>query len=822
MIERRNIIKLLGDRTNVYHSAVLTCFTFDPIFFVSVYLPTLRTLGISNVIVLMDAGMYDQLLSDSSYQYHSVATNNYTLVRQENIHGGVFHPKMVMLFGEEEGVLIVGSGNLTFSGLLNNEEVWNVFHVKDSNSIHYPLFHKAWGYVKDNTNNASPLIQKQINWIIEQSVWLQNESNDEMVIISSGDECYLLFNSSDSRIIDDIYSTIGDANILEITVISPFYDTEGNTIKELQSRFNPEILKCVIDVNRQSAPYGLLNDGSIDFNKHTASTPLHAKIIEFQSANDTWLLSGSANLGEKALGINRDKFNDEMCILLHSKKRRNYIKELGLEFAALKTEERNAIERPSQQVSEPSSLKVYLFSCEEKDNKLYLCFNKSGIKGTLTLCDVQNKTIFSVNITTQKVVVVDIGDKESEKSHFVVLREEDIEISNRILVIKELSVERHNPDPKRRKLASLLDDTGLRENLSHILGYIEFDDMEKTKSKLKSISSAEEKDDEIIVTQDRFNELKDSKLSISLHSGVRILNYLKQILFIEENKDKNEDGLLTIDAEGDNNQPENENVWVETVESIADEANKMRSDVVSYLKRMQQFLIGKTKDQNFHGELNTYFNRPKLIAVPGLNAASSFAVAARSVVFLMNKYGYYVSRSVVIRDLLVKCAGLFFCLYANEIPAANSHRSRKIREMIKDGTVDLLSALSFFGFRKDDYLLPQLILNSLDPWKEFDEFNEILPLYEGQLTNFDFSYLNESTINRIREVAEIFINKETPIETFSIYDKYIYVYRNGHGFLVVDNIKNKGDHWNCIYHSPWFDEVSLNTSATKYKGYADL
>lgn len=29
-------------------------------------------------------------------------------------------------------------------------------------------------------------------------------------------------------------------------------------------------------------------------------------------------------------------------------------------------------------------------------------------------------------------------------------------------------------------------------------------------------------------------------------------------------------------------------------------------------------------------------------------------------------------------------------------------------------------------------------------------------------------------------------------------------------------------HWNCIYYFSWFDEIGLNTSVAKYKGYADL
>lgn len=118
MIERKNIIRLLNERkkSNVYHSAILTCYNFDSIFFESVYLPSLRSLGITNVIVLMDARMYDNMLADASYVCHRVSPISYTLVRQENLHHGVFHSKITLLFGEEEGVLVIGSGNLTFSG----------------------------------------------------------------------------------------------------------------------------------------------------------------------------------------------------------------------------------------------------------------------------------------------------------------------------------------------------------------------------------------------------------------------------------------------------------------------------------------------------------------------------------------------------------------------------------------------------------------------------------------------------------------------------------------------------------------------------------
>lgn len=826
MIERNNIIELLSGRTNVYHSAVLTCYTLDPIYFESVYLPTLRMLGITNVIVLMDASMYDELLADSSYQCHMVTINNYTLVRQENAHKGVFHPKMGLLFGEEEGALIVGSGNLTFSGLSNNEEVWNVFHIQGNDSIHYPLLHKAWKYVSNVSNNASSLVQKQLKWITEQSLWLQKDCEDLAVELKSGESCSLLYNSSGTSILNDIYESIGDRKIREITIVAPFFDN-GGIIKELWDQLSPSHINCVLDLERQSAPYDLLkgSDTIIRFYKHTGPTPLHAKIIEIKSDNETWLLSGSANAGSLALGARHDAFNDEVCILLHCNKQKDYIKDLGLEFSELSFEEREAIEKPLQNQSKLSSAKVTLISCEIKDDTLSLRFNKSGIEGILHLLNSsQDDTVYQEDITTADEVIIDLKGTNYESYHVAVLRADEEDISNRILVIKETSVESCNPDPKRRKLSSLLNDSELLENLSHILGYIEFEETDNQKkiSFVNQNSSNKKKDDDVIVTRDRFKELKDSALSISMHSGVRILAFLGQILFKKEEVKNTDDDLLDLNEEDGIVMTQKVIDETEVIERTINEAARLRSDIINFLRRMQQSLMNKTSDVTIHGNTNPAVNRPRLIATPGLNAASSLAIAARSVICLMNKYGNSVEKPEEIRNLLVKCAGLFFSLYSNSYPSDDNRRSQKVIEMIKDASVDLLSALSFFYCGTKNSELTQLILNCLDSWRGKNEFDYIIPAYEQQLKKLDSNSLNDSSIQRILSIANTYLKVEAQQEEFSTSYKTIYFYRQGYGFLVVDEIKRTGDRWSYTYHSPWFEERVNNITSKMFKGYADL
>lgn len=825
MIERKNIIKLLSDRSNVYHSALLTTYSFDPIFFESIYLSTLRKLGITNIVILMDANMYDRLLADTSYRCHRVSQNNYTLVRQENVHSGVFHPKIVMLFGEEEGALLLGSGNLTYSGLSNNEEIWSVFHVLGSESIHYPLFYKAWKYLTNVTSSVSPLVQRQIDWMLEQCSWLHEESDDKTLLLQSGEECQLLYNSPHSTILDSIYATIREKGIEEITVIAPFYDIEGHALKELQKHFSPKSMKCVLDLERQSAPYSLMEeDTSIVYYKSTSSNPLHAKIIEIRGKDETWILCGSANAGNMALGTNASVFNDEACILLHSKIKRNYTKELGISFAALTSEEKRSIVRPKQEKAEKSSLLVRLILCDEKENKLLLRFNKSGIEGKLTLLDSEEKVLSSIDITTNGETSIDVGNVDIGALHIAVLKKDNVEISNRVLVIREIYVERGNPDPKRRKLSSLLDDADLLENLSHILGYIEFDDTDKKAKSAKIIKSTVNDgiENDTVVTRNRFNELKDSTLSISMHSGVRILAYLQQILFQTEENAQTDDELLVLDEENENNAGNKDEKEIDKTQSNIDDASKMRSDVVNFLKKMQGYLMEKTKDKNIYGETNPVVNRPKLLAIPGLNAASSLAIASRAVICMMNKYGQYVIKTKEVKELLIKNAGMFFSLYANMLPYDDSIRNRKTLEILKDATVDLLSALCFFSFHKDDSSMPQLVLNSLEMWNGRNELNIIIPLVEEQLQKLNPNSLDDRTMDKVRHIADVYLAQETPIEEFSTYYPMVYQLRKGYGFLVVDNIQRTNKGWRYSYHSPWFDDKIDNITSSKYKGYYEF
>ncbi|HRN43835.1 MAG TPA: hypothetical protein PLH20_03415, partial [Flavobacterium sp.] len=103
ILERENILTLIGSRR--YHSAILTTFSFDFYFFEMKAMKWLRSCGVRNINVFIDGHYYSELMQQATGEEMQLSAG-YSLypVFQKS----VFHPKIWMLFGEKEGLLIVG------------------------------------------------------------------------------------------------------------------------------------------------------------------------------------------------------------------------------------------------------------------------------------------------------------------------------------------------------------------------------------------------------------------------------------------------------------------------------------------------------------------------------------------------------------------------------------------------------------------------------------------------------------------------------------------------------------------------------------------
>ncbi len=826
MIERCNIISLLNCRTNVYHSAILTCYNFDPIFFETIYMPTLRKLGVVNVIVIMDADIYDSLLQDEYYYLHSIDADDYTLVRYKNTHNGVFHPKMTLLFGSEEGALIIGSGNITFSGLSLNEEVWNAFNVKDNNSVNYPLLYTAWGYILSLATNFPLLPKRQIDWIKENSEWLEKTAPEGPVKFQNGDTVWLLHNDNKNKIVDSVIDIIGNSKVKGITIISPFYDADGAAVKKLNDAFHPKTIKCVLDIERQSAPYSILHGNiGVEFLKYEDPVnSLHAKIYEFQTNDGTWLLSGSANASGMAMGLHGKNYNDEFCVLIHHPQTYNYIAQLGLEkkLQRIPKEELKTIKEPTTANDNACNRQTVILYSEYDEDGLHLAFTETGISGDLVILTNRLQELFSAKINTKKEFTIAIPEGIENSMNLAVLRHNSEDISNRSLIIKESQVEKCNPDPRRRDLSRLLTEDGLSEHFAEILDYVQFDDDDAIIKRSNGSRQSQKKDKDLGPTVDKedFDDLKDkSKISISLNSGVRILDYLSKIFFKDSVEVTRNEILESADAESD--------TYYEEVTLDINQAEIIERSIHRYLKKMNKSLeVRINLSANMAQGAPEVLYLPKLICKPGLNSCSSFAIALRSIVFLMSNYSDSVTKKEDIKAYLIHNANLFFSLFHNSYPDGQTNIDKKCRDLLSDIIPLFLLSLSFFHFRRDE--ISMLILTLLNCFDYSCATGKGLQdLYSDYIALFaKTEAVKGSTIETIQRVATVYIKtKEIPISEFSYFLDTIFIYRKDYGFLIADDIFNDKDHWTYSYYHPRFDyqydnvDYTKGVSRSKFRGF---
>ena len=175
---------------------IFTTFTFDPIFF-DAYM--LRKLQKNNpdatIIILMDSKQYTKLKDE----FTEVTGHEYVLIPIDSKQ--VFHSKIFMFISDKKTQTILGSHNLTFSGIVQNLEL--CFNSDDDalfeNCISYvysvleknldskdSLFEKITLYVHSKTKNQR-LLTNENEGILDQclkSVSEQLSSIKEVIIFS--------------------------------------------------------------------------------------------------------------------------------------------------------------------------------------------------------------------------------------------------------------------------------------------------------------------------------------------------------------------------------------------------------------------------------------------------------------------------------------------------------------------------------------------------------------------------------------------------------------------------------------------------------------
>jgi hypothetical protein len=498
MSDRREIPILSVLPAKRFHSCVLTTYSFDFNYFNHDALATLSRAGVRNICVYVDDSMLQQYLGSLS-GYASGAAKRYSLsgvVRQ-----GAFHPKMNLFFGRDgHGFLIIGSGNLTAAGHVNNQELWGAFHIDGPNDPKASLFKQAWKYAKTIGNETPGMALRKLEWIETHTPWLQDipeAGHASGLDIGNGVQAYFLTNTGNG-ILHDLRAIVQD-DVVECTVISPFFDQKAAVLFELERLYPNAQIHTIVQPDTCIGGLAGKNFDRVrfyDWNtivNEKRKRYLHAKLLHIRTVSTEYCLFGSANLTAPALGTASILPSNEEVCLLFKRDTGNWLDEIGLinkgdTIAAVNVSnhvsDRTTDEEPDKHPSIRlkaidrinTHLHVYLENHDVLQNTFLVLFDGWGEeKGRIELINSE----FKEDTGYYDV----ISDKLPEELLYGQLFDRnDTATSNKQIIHDMVLLSRTNPDPSTQRLEEVLDRIEFADaEMIEILSYLDPEDLSDEK-----------------------------------------------------------------------------------------------------------------------------------------------------------------------------------------------------------------------------------------------------------------------------------------------------------------------------------------------------
>lgn len=504
-----------------FHSAVFTSYNINLYYWEMDVMKVLAGKGISYVSAVVDSDM----LSEELLYYTdriSDKQRNYALF---GFHAsGAFHPKIMFFAGNNAILVLIGSGNLTLTGHGKNLETWNSIMIESKEDVKLGFVKEVWHYLSDIYGSIGRQAKEIIN-TIEAHCELLNHSAERP---DNGEYPYRngsirFFYRSEKPIINQLYEWTKNDVIDKITVLSPFYDTEGLFLQQLNEYYKPKELDVIFEEGFGNIPPKLSNNNVMYYNwkdvrktmqRKASGLPLlyHAKCFFFHGANFNYMLTGSANASIAAFGnSNHVGSNYEACIgykseetdflklsdiNLNENKRVSDIPIQPMLTAKSQQDENNAYVVIKEAVVEDDWMEIDVLNLKN-DVHYALCLHSSKEEKSLEIAKATN----SVKIKLEEglnplYVYITLGD--------------GTKVSNRQMVVYKEVMEANDPSELNRKFKEFcnnLEDGNILS--SKVLEYLTDIMMGESKKKITVYNGTKNVGRQIVVGIEHYDSKED-------------------------------------------------------------------------------------------------------------------------------------------------------------------------------------------------------------------------------------------------------------------------------------------------------------------------
>lgn len=495
MLEQ-NLYSEIPGRQNSFHSAVLTSFSFDFHYFEHQVLSILKKKWITNIITLVDQNILEGLLGKLTLDLKHTS-QSYILNGVKST--GAFHPKINFFIGENKALLLIGSGNITPGGHGKNHEIFTGFYADNKNAFQLPLIQECWDYLINISNSLAGFSAKRIRNVIPNNTEILNKTTyqkHEFYSLKNKIEAAMLYNDENS-ISDQLIHLIPKNRIKKVTIVSPYFDENGEVLNHLSDHFNKATIEVYLSQNCSLPPTKIKKNKQISFfnwdnttrgkkeltNKINYVRKLHSKIFHFESDNNEYCLIGSANATIAGIGISKKRaINDEFCVLYRLPKG-NLLKTLGISGIKQEIDPTKLIRTTviTEETLPKSKIRndIFIIGCDLEGVNLTI-FTKEPIKlkkSKVILYNNQAEIIFSIEIESrnQNYIIITLDKLCLKNNPRYVNFENDINeiISNKQVINLVDSLRYSDPSKQNRTITQIINALEVREsNEFAILDYI--------------------------------------------------------------------------------------------------------------------------------------------------------------------------------------------------------------------------------------------------------------------------------------------------------------------------------------------------------------
>ena len=241
---------------------------------------------------------------------------NRTYVAAPISHGHAAHAKLIMLTGPDAGMLLVGSGNLNYSGYAGAGECFAAYSWSPENQTHLREFQTAKRFVDGMLERGllEDFARSRIARMWETTEWIHRGAQPGTSRVR---------HNLDESLGQQFIDAIGGEGVEELIVASPFFDVQASALRRLRDELKPAHTTVLVQPKRTKVDAGQLAtalQGGGTSLVHPVSGPddpyLHAKLIIARTSTRAVSLTGSANCSTVALFAADSAANLEVANLL--------------------------------------------------------------------------------------------------------------------------------------------------------------------------------------------------------------------------------------------------------------------------------------------------------------------------------------------------------------------------------------------------------------------------------------------------------------------------------------------------------------------------